>query len=157
MLIFLANIKCICILYASWNLGRYGYWQVYTSLAADTDWFILHRKYHGCWWCYDASSKWTNSHGIDLIIREYSVSVPNSRLSHDVMAIHCHPLWEIRAIYLRTGMPSRYFVFKFWICVTLFQGRIAPKVWSHEIGSLNHEIALTIDMCLSSGTSETPG
>ena len=49
---------------------------VKSVVLEDTDPFILHIQYHGCWCPGDARSQGINSHGIDLVILESSVSTP---------------------------------------------------------------------------------
>ena len=50
--------------------------------------FIQHGQYHGCWWPDDAKSQGISSHGIALVLLEYS------RLASDVLNLYMPNCFE---------------------------------------------------------------
>ena len=64
------------------------WFQLKSFLVEDKDPFILHIQHHGCWWPGVARSQGISSHGIDVVILEYSVSVPEG-LTHWSMGKMC--------------------------------------------------------------------
>ena len=60
--------KCLFYYFSSLRWHRL----LKSFLMEDEDLFMLHNQYHCCWWPGDARSQVINSHGIDLVLPEYS-------------------------------------------------------------------------------------
>ena len=60
------------------NIKSYSHFLSFTAQVViitpmeDKDLFVVSRQYHGCWWPGDSRSQGINSHGIVLVLPEYS-------------------------------------------------------------------------------------